>query len=174
MQCTRLLAALPVCALIVGCKRPEPIRLQPTIEEPATLMSVVRMSDPSSSGQLLRGFYPPESSGWRWAAKKFSVVLSAPPAASEHGASLVLTFNVPGVSIETLHEIAVSAKIGAVELPAEKYATPGAHEFRRDVPASAFAKSPVEVDFTLDKSLSLPNDNRDLGLVVTQIALVPE
>ena len=174
MQCTRLSAVLPLCALIVACKRPEPIRLQPTIEEPAKLVSVVRMVDPSSSGQLLRGFYPPESSSWRWAAKKFSVVLGAPAAASKDGAVLVLMFNLPDASVQALKKIAVQANIGNVELSPEEYSTRGQHEYRREVPASSFPKDPVEVDFTLDKVLSLPNDNRELGLVVTQIGLAPK
>jgi len=174
MRCTRLLAALPLCALIVACKRPEPIRLQPTIEEPAKLVSVIRLADPSSSGQLLRGFYPPESGAWRWAAKKFSVALSAPAAASENGAVLVLMFNLPDASVQALKNIAVQAKIGDLELTAEEFSTPGEHQYRREIPRSAFSKDPIEVDFTLDKVLSLPNDNRELGLVVTQIGLAPK
>ena len=171
MQYTRFLTALWLCALTQACKRPEPIRLQPTIEEPATLVSMIRIADPSSSSQLIRGFYPLESNTWRWAASRFGVALATPVTAHKNGAWLALVFNLPDESIQTLKKITLKAKTGDVELSSEEYTTPGEHRYRREIPASALTKDVIEVDFTLDKSLNLPNDGRELGLVVTQIGL---
>jgi hypothetical protein len=171
MRHTRFLTAIWLCALTQACKRPDPIRLQPTIEEPATLVSMIRIADPSSSSQLLRGFYPLEANTWRWAAGKFSVVLGAPATARTNGAWLALAFNLPDASVQTLKKITLRAKTGDVELSPEEYTTPGEHQYRREVPASALSKAIIEVDFTLDKFLNLPNDGRELGLVVTQIGL---
>jgi hypothetical protein len=168
---TRFLTALSLCALTQACKRPDPIRLQPTIEDPATLVSTIRIADPSTSSQLIRGFYPLESNAWRWAAGRFSVALGPPVTAHKNGAWLVLVFNLPDVSIQTLKKITLTGKTGDVELSPEEYSTPGEHQYRREVPASALTKDVIEVDFTLDKSLNLPNDGRELGLVVTQIGL---
>jgi hypothetical protein len=155
-----------------ACKRPDPIRLQPTIEEPATLVSMIRIADPSTSSQLVRGFYPLESNTFRWAAGKFSVALGTPAAAHTNGAWLVLIFNLPDVSIQTLKKITLTAKTGDVELSPEVYTTPGEHQYRREVPVSALTKDVFEADFTVDKFLTLPNDSRELGLVVTRIGLV--
>src|ERR1700693_763557 len=116
MRSTRFLTALWLCVLTQACKRPDPIRLEPTIEEPATLVSMIRIADPSTSGQLVRGFYPLESNTWRWAAGRFSVALGTPPTARKNGAWLLLVFNLPDVSIQTLKKITVRAKTGDVEL----------------------------------------------------------
>ena len=172
MRYTRFLTALWLCALTQSCKRPDPIRLQPTIEEPATLVSTIRIADPSTSSQLVRGFYPPESNTFRWAAGRFSVALATPAAARTNRAWLVLVFSLPDVSVQTLKKITLRAKTGGVELPQAEYSTPGEHQYRREVPGSALTKDVIEVDFTLDKFLTLPNDARELGLVVTQIGLV--
>ena len=172
MRHTRFFTALWLCVLTLACKRPDPIRLQPTIEEPATLVSMIRVADPSTSSQLIRGFYPLESNTFRWAAGRFSVALGTPASARTNGAWLVLTFNLPPVSIQALKKITLKAKAGDVELSPEEYTTPGGHQYRREVPASALTKDVTGADFTLDKFLRLPNDDRELGLVVTQIGLV--
>ena len=109
---------------------------------------------------------------WRWAASRFSVALGRPPAARTNGAWLVLVFDLPEVSIQTLKKITLTAKAGDVELSPEEYTTSGEHQYRREVPASALTTDVVGADFTVDKVLKLPNDGRELGLVVTQIGLV--
>src|ERR1700730_9841956 len=116
MRYSRFLTAVWLCVLTQACKRPDPIRLQPTIEEPATLVSMIRIADPSTSSQLVRGFYPLESNTFRWAAGKFSVALGTPATARTNGAWLVLVFNLPDVSIQTLKKITLTAKTGDVEL----------------------------------------------------------
>jgi hypothetical protein len=159
------------CVLLLACKRIEPIHLQPTIEEPPTMARVIRMADPSTSTQLVQGFYSLESNAWRWSGPQFSVALEAPPSARQDGATLVLAFNLPEVSIRTLKKITVTAKIGDTALSPEAYATAGAHEYRRAVPASAFTTDAIEADFALDKFLKPANDGRELGLIVKEIGL---
>src|SRR5579864_2498138 len=129
MRYTRFLIAFCLCVLTQACQRPYPIRLQPTIEEPPTLVSMIRIADPSTASQLVRGFYPLESNTWRWAAGRFSVVLGTPAAARTNGAWLVLVFNLPAVSIQTLKQITITAKAGDVELSPEEFTTPGEHQY---------------------------------------------
>src|SRR4051812_48601324 len=121
MWYTRFLTLLCLCVLIHACKRPDPIRLQPTIEEPATLVSTIRIADPSSSAQLVRGFYPLESNRWRWAARTFSVALGTPASARTNGAWLVLAFNLPPAWVQALNKLTLTAKAGGVELAAEEF-----------------------------------------------------
>jgi hypothetical protein len=73
-------------------------------------------------------------------------------------------FVFPGVSVQQLKQVRLSAKIGGVELPAATFNTEGEHEYRVPVPARLLQNNPTEIDFTLDKTLK---DN--LGLIVTSI-----
>ena len=157
----------------MACKPITPVRLQPTIEDSA-LASTIRFSDTAKADQLLRGFYDIQSGSWRWTAPQFAVVLGSPAGAAERGARLALEFDLPDASIAALKSMTVTAKISNVPLPPEKYTTPGRHQYRREVPASAFVSQNVTVDFSVDKFLTPPNDGRNLALVVTAIALEPK
>ena len=171
MQSLKLLAALGLAVLLVACKRPDPIRLQPTIEEAAPPSSVVRTADGATAGQLLRGFYAIEQNSWRWTSPQFAVGLGTTPGARRDGATLHLRFALPEPLIKTLKTVTVSATVGAAALAPEKYTTGGDHEYRRDVPASAFKGDSVTVQFSVDKSLTPPNETRNLALVVFSIGL---
>lgn len=172
MQHRTLLSALALCTLMVACKGPDFIRLQPTIEEPPALASFIRISDPGSSGQLLTGFYALESNSWRWTGPKFSVALGVPLSAPKKGAGLVFNFDLPDATIAALKNITLTAAIGSVSLPPQTFTTAGSHEYRREVPAAAFSRDSVRVDFSLDKSLKPEGDNRELGVVATSAGLV--
>lgn len=167
------LIALVVCALTVACQRPDPIRLQPTFEEPAVLVSMIRISDPSSSSQLVRGFYPLESN-WRWAASRFTVALGVPKAARQNGADLVLAFFLPDASVRKLKQITIAAKVEDFALPPETYSTVGDHEYRRSVPAAALTHDPAGADFTVDKFVTSVEDPRQLSVVVNRVGIEPK
>ena len=169
-----LVPAVGLCALAMACQRPDPIRLEPTFEEPAALVSMIRISDPSTSGQLLRGFYPLEANAWRWAGPRFAVTLGTPPGARQNGARLTLVFHLPDVSIEKLKEMTIAAKVGDVELPAQKYETSGDHEYRRELPASVFTRDELTADFTLDQFLTSEEDARKLSVIVKQVGFEPK
>ncbi len=160
-----------LCVLQFACNRIEPIHLEPTIEEPPHLTSTIRVADPSSSGQLVRGFFPLEGNAWRWTGPRFAVALGTPPLARQNGATLVLAFNLPEMSMRALKKLTLTAKIGEMALAPEQYTTAGAHEYRRAVPAAAFTKDAVAAEFVLDKFFKPDNDARELGLVVQQIGL---
>lgn len=174
MSCFNLWLALCLCCLTAACKRPDFIRMQPTIEEQPPLLSAVTISDAASSGQLSRGFYELESGAWRWTAPRFTVVLAAPPNASKNGAWLEFRFSLPQVSMASLKRVTLSARVANATLPSETYDTIGDHIYRQEAPASAFRKDVVAVTFTVDKFVTLPNDNREMSLVATAIALEPK
>ena len=170
MRQSTITLALCLCTFLLACKRPDPIRLQPTIEEPPTLLATIRMSDPSTTTQLLRGFYELERT-WRWAGPRFTVALQAPPGAAEHGARLVLDFTVPETSLETLKTLTLRGKVGDAPLDPQTVTSAGDHEYRRDVPASAFVRPVMDADFNVDKFLQPQNDGRQLSVIVTSIGL---
>ncbi len=163
--------ALCLCILTVACKRPDPIRLQPTIEEPAALASMIRISDPSTSAQLVRGFYPLDQPSWRWTAPRFTVALQTAPHTRANGAWLVLQFYVHELSIAELKKITIRAKVGEATLDPEIFTSPGEHQYRREVPASAFTKDVVYADFNVNGFVTPPGDNRQLSLIVTAVGL---
>ena len=167
-------SAFLLCVLTVACQRPDPIRLQPTFEEPAALVSMIRISDPSSSSQLVRGFYPLESNSWRWAAPRFTVALGVPEAARQKGADLVLAFFLPDASVRKLKQITIAAKVEDFALPPETYSTMGDHEYRRSVPAAALTHDPAGADFTVDKFVTSAEDSRQLSVVVTRVGFEPK
>lgn len=171
MQSLKLLPALCLAVSLIACKRPDPIRLQPTIEEAAPPASIVRTADAATAGQLLRGFYALEQNSWRWTSPHFAVLLGTTSGARRDGATLDLRFALPEQLIQALKTVTVSANVGATALAPEKYTTSGDHEYRRDVPASAFRGDSVTAQFTVDKSLTPPNETRNLALVVFSIGL---
>jgi hypothetical protein len=170
MRYSKASLVICLCGLALACKLPDPIRLQPTIEETPAYTSTVRVADAAKSGQLIRGFYQVEGA-WRWAAPKFAVVLETPPTAPKTGAWLTLSFVLADASISTLKNITVAAKVADATLEPETFTTPGQHTYRREVPASAFTKNLVDVEFAVDKFLRLPGDDRDLALVAIAVGL---
>jgi hypothetical protein len=171
MRYSKLSLAIGLLCCSVGCKRPYSITLQPTIEEAPALPSRIQAADPGTSKQFTKGVYDLEDNSYRWAAPKFSVMLGTPPSAMKKGAWLVLDFNLPDVSIHTLKNMTVTAKIGDVALPPETFYSPGQHQYRHEVSASAFTHEVTPVDFTTDKFLQPPNDRRSLAFLVTAVAL---
>jgi len=134
--------------------------------------STIRMADASSSIQLVRGFNALEQNTWRWTMGKFTVVLRAPVGADRSGASLMLNFVLPDGSLQKLKSVTVSAQVDGARIAPEIFSTPGPHVYRGEVPASAFKKNLVTVDFSLDKFLpASEGDHRELGLVVTSVGL---
>jgi|HubBroStandDraft_6_1064221.scaffolds.fasta_scaffold60915_2 hypothetical protein len=169
----KALAAVLVPAAIAAqaCKRAKKSQLE-TVEQSATLLSVVQMTDPAASAQLIRGFYPPEASAWRWTMQNFSVALKPPPGAAEKGAKLNFKFNFPEPIFKRLGTVTLNATINGLKLPPEMYSTPGNYTYSRDVPASALSSNAAAVDFACDKVFPpTGDDRRELALVAVSVSL---
>jgi hypothetical protein len=157
-----LLCLAPLAVAPAGCKF---FRKPP-------LQSRVNMSDPRTAGQLLDGFYGVEAGAWRWTARQFSVKLKPPAGAAQKGATLRLELVLPPPVIEKSPAIALSASVEGSPLAPETYSAAGNYTYRRDVPASLFGGADMIVYFQLDKSMTPGGpDKRDLGVVVTAVAL---
>jgi len=135
------------------------------------MASAIHVGDPATANQFFRGVYPQDAPTWRWAGPKFSVTLGTPPGAAAKGARLVLEFNLPEPSINALKQITLAAKIGGVTLPPESFTAAGRHEYRQEVPGAALASDVVSPEFTVDKYLQLPNDPRQLALIISAVRL---
>jgi len=157
-----------------ACKNKNPIRLEQTIEDSRPLVSNLRFSEQSRADQLIRGFYDLQANSWRWTAPQFEVVLGAPAEAQTKGAGLVLDFDLPDPSVAELKSLTVSGKVNGLPLQPETFSTTGQHQYRREIPASAFHGQDTVVEFSVDKYLVPPGDGRQLALVVSGVALEPK
>jgi hypothetical protein len=137
-----------------------------------TLVSALKMSDPSAKEQLAKGFYALEANAWRWTAGSFSVTLKTPPGAAQKGATLALSLTVSDVILRQLHSQTLAASVGATALKSEKYTDPGSHTFTADIPAALLNGDTVTIDFSLDNSLPPgPVDRRELGVIVNSVSI---
>ena len=158
--------------LLPSCKRKQETQVKLTEETGPTLSSVVHVADPKTAPQLVKGFYDVEQGSWRWTMGKFSVTLRTPTGAAQNGARLVLKCVAHDAVIKKVNAMTLSAKVGSTELGPETFSKSGDQEYKRDVPASACTGESVTVDFAVDKYLPAGAvDNRELGLIVTSVAL---
>jgi hypothetical protein len=174
MTYRKILITVSIFIIVCGCKSGDSVSSQPTVEEPKHLASIVRANDTAVSSQLLNGFGAIEAQSWRWTAPHFTVALGVPPGADKNGASLVLAFTLPEISIKNLKSFTVSAKAGDAVLAPQTYEKAGAQTYMRDIPASAFKSEALQVQFDVDKFLQQPGDKRQLSLIVTSIQLEPK
>lgn len=165
-------AALILLLALAGCKGRSNSRSRLTEEETPTMATVLHVADPRAPAQLVSGFYDLEGNAWRWTKGHFSVILKAPPGAAQKGAVLQLKFTLPDAVISKLQKISLSASIAGTTLEPETYTRSGQFVYTRDVPAKLLTSDVAKVDFALDKSLPPgPNDQRELGVVVSTVGL---
>ena len=166
------LAALPLLFAPLGCKRSKKVQVKATEEEPARMASMIHTSDPRTAGQLVSGFYDVEQNAWRWAQKKFSVLLRPPIGAAQRGATLNLKFTIPDVVIEKLKSLTISAMVNGSALPPQTFSKPGEYTYSGDVAPNLLTGDTVRVDFALDKAIAPSDaDQRELGIVVLSAGL---
>lgn len=165
-----------VLAATPGCKRRKRAPVEPPAEaeQPSTAAatpgSLVDMSDPRSSSQILNGFFGIENQSWRWTEGKFSVMLRPPRNAAQRGALLVLHFATPEVVLNKLHSQTLTASIGGRALGSQEYTKAGEQTYSRDVSADLLKGETIRVDFAVDKTLPPSgSDSRELGVVVSSI-----
>lgn len=164
-------ALVPAAIVAQACKRKKKSQLE-TVEQSANLVSAILMNDPATSGQLIRGFYPPEASAWRWTMQNFSVALAPPPGAAQKGAKLNFKFNFPEPIFKKLGTLTLNATINGLKLPPEMYSMPGNYTYSRDVPASALSGNAAAIDFACDKVFPpTGDDRRELALVAVSVSL---
>jgi cephalosporin hydroxylase len=133
------------------------------------LVSEVEVGSKSEQRHLLRGFYA-DSTGasWRWTSPVFAFSLDAPQRREVY---LELDFAMP---VELMSEVAPVTLIGTVnglEVGRETYFRDGHYVFTRYVPMRALTKTPVEVEFELDRSVTLHDDGRRVGVLAISAGL---
>jgi hypothetical protein len=178
MAALRTLAttALFATLLISGACRGKYHRAAVENEEPAAasprLSSSLKMGDPASSAQMLKGVYGVEGGSWRWTSGHFSIVLRSPLSAAQHGGTLTFSFTIPDVVYQKVGKLTMTVSTGGKKLKSDSFSTAGAHTLTADVPGDVLMNDTVTFDFDLDKSIPpSPTDGRELGVIATAISL---
>ena len=155
-----------------GCKAKRRVRVETVEEESGPLASFVRMSEPKTSVQLVKGFYALEQGAWRWSKSEFSVTLRPPAGAAQNGARLEMKLTMPEAVIAKIHETNLLCTINGHTPEPEKINKAGDLIYKRDIPASALTGEAVTLDFKLDKFLAAGQvEERELGLIVLSVGL---
>jgi hypothetical protein len=148
----------------------EPNSIRGSAPQDDTISSSVSMSDPRAESQLT-GFHEIEDGRYRWAKPEFSVLLKT-PYAEGGGMSLSMKIFVPEISIRTLGALTLSGRVGGRVLAPMTYTGPGEYSYTRDLPTDGIIAGVNRFEFSVDKHLGpTADDNRELGIVVTEISL---
>ncbi len=109
---------------------------------------------------LQAGWHDPETAGWRWTEKRFSIRLRG-------AAAVTLHVYVPPQLIDQFGSVTLSADANGAPLAPETFDQPGKARYCRRLPRGP---DPVDVVFTLDQSIQpSPTDWRELGIIVARL-----
>ena len=160
--------AHPKSILLMGAA----LAMSPGCHRPETPASVINMSDPSRANQLIYGFYDVEMHAWRWTAGKFKVGLKPPADSTHRGARLRLDLFIPDAQIQGLGPMTLTATAAGSPLEPETFSKPGTYVYWRDVRAELLDSNILPVDFHFDRYWPWDVKGRELGAVVSAVALL--
>ena len=161
-------AAAVFLIALSGCRH-DRVGVQ-TDEEAPRLATMVSMSDPKASAQLVSGWYPTEANAWRWTAGHMVVMLRPPLGAEQSGAVLKMKFSMPDTVLKRVKTTSLSATVNGVPLSPETYTQPGEFTYTRDVPASALAGDSAKVEFAFTKYLPAGSvETRELAVIASSV-----
>lgn len=167
------LVVLAVLAAESGCKARRRVRAETVEEESGPLASMVRMNDPKTAVQLVRGFYSVEQGAWRWTKGQFTVTLHPPAGSAQSGARLEMKITIPEAVMDKVKETTLSATVSGQVLEPEKISKSGELLYQRDVPASVLGGDAATFDFQFDKFLAAGQiEERELAAIVSSVGLV--
>ena len=168
MNSRLFLSLLYVCALIsAGCRNktaPPPLSAQA-----GPLIFEIDVSNRVYQDRLLRGFYD-GTVGWKWTARQFAVAIDAPPP-RDQPTLLILDFTVPSELIDAVGAATLTARVNGQQVGKQRYDKAGRFYLHLNVPASAVAQTPAQVEFELDKATKDPATGRELGIIVVGVSL---
>jgi hypothetical protein len=138
-----------------------------TQSPPASEMHTTIGAADTDFEQRTSGFFALEEGRWRWARGEFRAQLDAPDG---YGGTphVVLHFSVPNTPPISRDSVTVRAWVNGTALPSRMF---GAGTQVYNVPVTSLEPRNNDVRFVVTPPLSSPGDLRELGVVVTEIAL---
>ena len=154
--------AVVVCLALAGsaCHRAK------KVQKP--LVTSITVGEAAAKEHLLRGFY--EGQGpWRWTDRVFAVSLDSPsPTAAIY---LELEFAYPQELAGPHPEATILARANGVEVCRKNFERTGLNLISCFVPSPALKKTPVELEFELNRSFRDVDSGRQQAVIVTTVSL---
>src|SRR5450755_50721 len=134
------------------------VRTAMVLDRHATL-AYLPMNAPEASAQIVSGLYDLEGGAWRWMSASAVVLLKSPA----QPLPLQAAFTIPETATARHVELLLDGRVVA----AATYTTPGSYSLKStpQPPGSETAT----VTLTIDRTFSVPGDQRELGVVVSAI-----
>lgn len=136
----------------------------------ATPVTAIDFGKPDTP-RLLRGFYPPKDV-WRWTAPSFAVSLDAPQ--TREKVFVVLDFTVPMELLGNGGSATIATRVNGFGIGEDTYTAVGHTGLAREIPAALLKKSPLEVEFSLNREATAGPDGEPRGVIVLGVALQDE
>jgi hypothetical protein len=124
-----------------------------TIAERKPELSVLKIGTPEAAAQILSGIYNND----RWTGEKATVLLKHPPGA----ASLEVSFYIPPQAPARTVSLSANGRL----LKLQTYPGPGLYKITAPAPDGDSAA----ITFAVDKTFSVPPDQRQLGVLLIEI-----
>jgi hypothetical protein len=122
-----------------------------------------RQAEAVAGIEFLSGWHAVEHGAWRWTARRFSALVSAPPSA----ATLQFRFFLPEIVFQKTGPITLRAHVNGVALPPQVYEQSGDQFYVQPLPPGTVSSGEAQVDFELDRALAgTAEDQRELGAQV--------
>jgi hypothetical protein len=116
------------------------------------------MNAPEAEQQIVSGVYQLENGQWRWMSQTATILLKAPAQPTP----LTVHFSIPPASPARQVALALNDRT----IASQTYTAPGTY---------SLSSSPLKPDgdtakltITVDKTFSVPGDNRQLGVILTE------
>jgi hypothetical protein len=137
------------------------MRVETVVERKPTL-SYLPMNAPEANSQIASGVYglDSEKDTWRWMGQR-AVVLLKPP---EAPAPVRAAFHIPEMATARKATLSVDGK----QVAEQTYRGPGSFTLASSEPVPA-SGDVATVTLTIDKTFSVPGDQRVLGVILTEI-----
>jgi len=126
------------------------------IERKPTLTNLP-MNAPQAGQQIVSGVYQLESGQWRWMSQTATILLKPP----DEPTPVTVRFNIPAAAPARQVTIALNDHTVA----SQTYSTPGAYSLSS--PPMKPDGDTAKLTITVDKGFSVPGDNRQLGIILT-------
>lgn len=118
----------------------------------------VPMNAPDAGQQMVSGVYQLENGQWRWMSQAATILLKPP----KQPASVTVRFTIPAAS--PARQVAIALNDHTVA--SQTYAAPGTYSLSS--PPIEPAGDTAKLSITVDKTFSVPGDNRQLGIILTE------
>jgi 4-amino-4-deoxy-L-arabinose transferase-like glycosyltransferase len=134
------------------------LRAEIMIERKPTV-SDLAMNAPQAEQQIVTGVYQLENGQWRWMSQTASILLKPP----SQPAPVTIHFTIPALSPARQVTVALNDQT----IASHTYAAPGTYSLSS--PPVRPAGDTARLNITVDKSFSVPGDDRQLGIILINV-----